>query len=100
MFQIYYKIVIKQNPTFTTQFQMKPKFIKGIPCLAVWAPCHCDSAPGIRMRVSFVHTEISNKMQQCIKIYYSIIIRSSTCLGRHTTHHREPKTALVTSGFA
>ena len=39
-------------------------------------------------------------MQQCIKIYYSIFIWSSTCFGRHTAHHQEPKTALAASGFA
>jgi hypothetical protein len=47
-----------------------------------------------------IHTEKSNKMQQCIKIYYSIFIWSSTCLGLHTAHHQEPKTALAASGFA
>jgi hypothetical protein len=39
----------------------------------------------------------SNKMQQCIKIYYSIFILSSTCFGRHTAHHQEPE---IASGFA
>ena len=34
------------------------------------------------------------------KCYYSIFIWSSTCFGRHTTHHQEPKTALTASGFA
>ena len=34
------------------------------------------------------------------KFYYSIFIRSSTCFGRHTTHHQEPKTALAASGFS
>jgi len=34
------------------------------------------------------------------KFYYSIFIRSSTCFGRHTTHHQEPKTALAVSGFS
>jgi len=48
----------------------------------------------------WIHTEKSNKMQQCIKIYYSIFIWSSTCFGRHTAHHQEPKTALAVSGFA
>ena len=43
--------------------------------------------------------EKSNKMQQCIKIYF-IFIWSSTCFGRHTAHHQEPKTALEASGFA
>jgi len=46
------------------------------------------------------HSKKSNKMQQCIKIYYSIFIWSSTCFGRHTAHHQEPKTALAASGFA
>jgi len=47
-----------------------------------------------------VHTEKSNKMQQCIKIYCSIFIWSSTCFRRHTARHQEPKTALAASGFA
>jgi hypothetical protein len=49
---------------------------------------------------SRIHTEIANKMQQCIKIYYSTSIWSSTCFGRHTAHHQELKTALAASGFA
>jgi hypothetical protein len=32
--------------------------------------------------------------------YYSIFIRSSTCFGRHTAHHQEPKTAPAASGFS
>ena len=32
--------------------------------------------------------------------FYFIFIRSSTCFGRHTAHHQEPKTALAASGFA
>jgi hypothetical protein len=51
------------------------------------------------MHHSTIHTEKSNKMQQCIKIYYSIFIWSSTCFGRHTAHRQEPKTALTASGL-
>jgi len=37
-------------------------------------------------------------MQQFINVfYYSIFIWSSTCFGRHTAHHQEPKTALAAS---
>jgi len=32
--------------------------------------------------------------------YYSVFIWSSTCFGRHTAHHQEPKTALAASGFS
>ena len=46
-----------------------------------------------------IHTEKSNKMQQCINIYYSIFIWNSTCFRRHTAHHQEPKTALAASCF-
>jgi hypothetical protein len=46
-----------------------------------------------------IHTEKSNKMQQCIKIYYSILIWNSACFGRHTAHHQEPETALAASGL-
>jgi len=34
------------------------------------------------------------------KFYYSIFIWSSTCFGRHTAHHQEPKAALAASGFS
>jgi hypothetical protein len=34
------------------------------------------------------------------KFYYSIFIWSSTCFGRHTAHHQEPKTAIAASGFS
>ena len=47
-----------------------------------------------------VHTEKSSKIQQCTKFYHSIFIWSSTCFGRHTVHHQEPKTALAASGFS
>jgi len=52
------------------------------------------------VRHSTIHTEKSKKMQHFIKIDYSIFIWSSTCFGRHTAHHQEPKTALAASGFA
>jgi len=32
--------------------------------------------------------------------YNFIFIWSSTCFGRHTTHHQEPKTVLAASGFS
>jgi len=49
---------------------------------------------------SIIHTEIADKMHQCIKIYYSMFIWSSACFRWHTTHHQELKTALAASGFA
>jgi len=33
-------------------------------------------------------------------LYYSIFIWSSTCFGRHTAHHQEPKTAMPAYGFS
>jgi len=38
---------------------------------------------------SIIHTEIANKMQQCIIIYYSMFTWSSTCFGRRAAHHQE-----------
>ena len=32
--------------------------------------------------------------------YYSVFIWNSTCFGRHTAYHQEPKTALAASGFS
>jgi len=43
------------------------------------------------MQPSIIHTKITNKMQQCIRIYYSMFIWSSTCFERHTAHRQEPK---------
>jgi len=46
---------------------------------------------------------IKNNPTRCrnvSKFYYSIFIWSSTCFGRHTAHHQEPKTALAASGFS
>jgi hypothetical protein len=61
-----------------------------------------DCRPDVRGSVHFskIHTEKSNKMQHCIKLYYFVFIWSSTCFGRHTARHQEPKSALVASGFA
>jgi hypothetical protein len=39
-------------------------------------------------------------MQQCIRIYYSMYIWNSTCVGRHTAPHQEFKTKIAASGFA
>jgi len=33
------------------------------------------------------------------ELYYSIFIRSSTCFGRHTAHHQEPKTCTGSLWF-
>jgi hypothetical protein len=61
---------------------------------------HCQFDVHGSVHHSAIHTEMANKMQQCIKIYYSMFIWSSTCFGRHTSHHQELKTVLVVSGFA
>ena len=42
----------------------------------------------------------STRCNNVSKFYYSIFIWSSTCFGRHTVHHQEPKTALAASGFS
>jgi hypothetical protein len=49
---------------------------------------------------STIHTENPTRCNSVSKLYYSIFIWSSTCFGRHTAHHQEPKTALAASGFA
>jgi hypothetical protein len=48
---------------------------------------------------SIIHTEITNKMQQCISIYYSVFIWSSTCFERHTAHHHELKNSTSSLWF-
>ena len=74
-------------------------------CLSWWL-CHsvCKEQHFLDVRGSvhhsIIHTEIANKIQQCIKIHYSMFIWSSTFFGRHTAHHQELKTALAASGFA
>jgi len=43
------------------------------------------------MHHSIIHTEITNKMQQCIRIYCSMFVWSSACFEWQTAHHRELK---------
>jgi len=50
-----------------------------------------------------IHKFIKKNPTRCKSVpnfYYSIFILSSTCFGRHTAHHQEPKTALAASGFS
>jgi len=48
---------------------------------------------------SIIHIKNPKKCNSVSKFYF-IFIWSSTCFGRHTAHHHEPKTALAASGFA
>jgi hypothetical protein len=59
----------------------------------------------LKFRGSVHHSKIrKKKIQQDATMYqhfyYSIFIWSSTCFGRHTAHHQEPKIALASSGFS
>ena len=49
--------------------------------------------------VSIVRVENPTRCHSVTKFYF-IFMWSSTCVGRHTVHHRELKTALAASGFA
>ena len=48
---------------------------------------------------SIVHIKYPTRCNSVSKFYF-IFIWSSTCFGRHTAHHQEPKTAPAASGFA
>jgi len=60
---------------------------------------HCLDVRG-SVHHSTIHKENPTIYNNISKFYYSIFICSSTCFGRHTAHHQEPKTALATSGFS
>jgi len=50
---------------------------------------------------STIHKEKNpTRCNNVSNFYYSIFIWSSTCFGRHTAHHQEPKTALAVSSFS
>ena len=49
------------------------------------------------MHHSIIHIEDPTRCNSVSKFYF-IFIWSSTCFGRHTAHHQEPKTALAASG--
>jgi hypothetical protein len=51
------------------------------------------------MHHSIIRTENPTRCNSVSKFYF-IFIWSSTCFGRQTAHHQEPKTALAASGFA
>jgi len=55
----------------------------------------------------WINSSVLLLIYKLCQIWVSVIIRvlkiptwSSTCFGRHTAHHQEPKTALAASGFA
>ena len=48
---------------------------------------------------NIIHIENPTRCHNASKLYFRFIW-SSTCFGRHTAHHQEPKTALAASGFA
>ena len=48
----------------------------------------------------FIKKKNPTRCNNISKFYYSIFIWSSTCFGRHTAHHQEPKTALAASCFS
>jgi len=52
------------------------------------------------VRHSTIHKENPTRCTNVSKCYYSIFIWSSTCFGRHTAHHQEPKTALGASSLS
>jgi hypothetical protein len=50
--------------------------------------------------IKFIKKNPTRYKNVSIFLYYFLFIWSSTCLGRHTAHHQEPKTALAASGFS
>jgi hypothetical protein len=48
---------------------------------------------------NLIHIENPTRCHSVWKFYF-IFMWSSTCFGRHTAHHQEPKTVLAASGFA
>jgi len=48
--------------------------------LLIWTFVHHLS---LKYKNNNSHSKRSNKMQQCIKIYYSVFMWSSTCFGWH-----------------
>ena len=48
--------------------------------------------------IHIIHMKNPTRCNSVSKFYF-IFVWSSTCFGRHTAHHQEPKTALVASGF-
>jgi hypothetical protein len=49
---------------------------------------------------SAIRTKSPTRCNSVSEFYYPIFQWSSTCFGRHTFHHQEPKTAQAASGFA
>ena len=47
-----------------------------------------------------IHKEKPTICNNVSRFYYSIFTLNSTCFGRHTAHHQEPKTALAASGLS
>jgi len=58
-------------------------------------------APGLAAETCTVIIYKANPTRcNSVSKFNFLFIQSSTCFGRHTAHHQEPKTALAASGFA
>jgi hypothetical protein len=64
-----------------------------------WSLCIKYVRTGHRSKVWVIHKENPTRCNRVSKCYF-IFIWSSTCFGRNTAHHQEPKTALAASDFA
>jgi len=60
--------------------------------------CWTEGTSLLRMK-TWIHIGNPTRCHSVSKFYF-IFIWSSTCFGRHTARHQEPKTALAASGFA
>jgi hypothetical protein len=52
----------------------------------------------LKIKSRIFHIENPTRCHSVTKFYF-IFIWSSSCFGRHTAHHQEPKTVLAASGF-
>jgi hypothetical protein len=61
---------------------------------------HGKTVRGTAEASSCSYKKNPTRCNNVLKFYCFIFIWRSTCFGRHTAHHQEPKTALATSGFS
>ena len=66
-------------------------------CLVLYIRSRLDVRASVRN--SKIHIGNATRCNSISKFYF-IFIWNSTCFGRHTAHHQEPKIALAASGFA
>jgi len=85
---------LHRQPLIFHTWKVNRRVVRGL----CQAHCAWQSPQSPSIKVKFIKKN-PTRCSNVSKFYHSIFIWNSTCYGRHTAHHQEPKTVVPASGF-